>query len=316
MAPTVALTSPIASGTFSAGTTVTLSATATDSDGTVASVEFFDGTTSLGIATSAPYSLPWTAALGAHTFTARATDNLGAQTTSAAVTISISTGSNVVLCAAEGGNCVLPSGTVADVSYGASGLFVVKRNLSGSVPCTNQYFGTDPAPGKLKSCYYTPVTQSSNVAPTVVLTSPTASGTYSARSMVALSATATDSDGTVAKVEFFDGTTSLGIATSAPYSLSWIATLGTHTFTARATDNLGAQTTSAAVTISISTGNNVVICAAEGGTCVLPSGTVADVAYGASGLFVVKRNLSGSVPCTNQYFGTDPAPGKLKSCYY
>jgi chitodextrinase len=316
IAPTVVLTSPTASGTYSAGAAVTVAATASDSDGSIAQVEFFDGTTSLGVATSAPYSLSWTAALGAHSFTARATDNLGAQTTSAPVALSISNGSNVVLCAAEGATCALPPGTVADVSYGASGLFAVKRSLSGNVPCTNSFFGGDPAPGKLKSCYYTAVNQGSNIAPTVVLTSPTASGTYSAGAAVTVAATASDSDGTVAKVEFFDGATSLGVATSAPYSLSWIATLGAHSFTARATDNLGAQTTSAPVALSISTGSNVVLCAAEGSTCVLPAGTVADVSYGANGLFSIKRNLSGNIPCTNQYFGADPAPGKLKSCYY
>jgi chitodextrinase len=315
-APTVALTSPIAGGSYSAGSVVTLSATASDSDGNVTSVEFFDGAISLGVSTAAPYSLSWNATMGAHSFTARATDNLGAQTTSAAVAISITTGSNGQLCAVENSTCTLPAGMVADVSYGAGGQFIVKRNLTGSFPCTSQYFGSDPASGKLKSCYYTQVIQGNNTAPSVVLTSPTAAGSYSAGAAVSLSATASDSDGSVAKVEFFDGTTSLGVATSAPYSLSWIATLGSHTFTARATDNLGAQTTSAPVAISINTGSNVVLCAAEGGTCVLPAGTVADVSYGADGLFAVKRNLSGSIPCTNQYFGADPAPNKLKSCYY
>ncbi|HEY8876272.1 MAG TPA: Ig-like domain-containing protein, partial [Roseateles sp.] len=315
-APAVAVTSPTASGSYSAGTSVTLSAAASDSDGTVTKVEFFDGASLLGSVTSAPYNLSWTATLGSHSFTARATDNLGAQTTSAAVAISITTGANVVLCAAEGGTCALPSGAVADVSYGADGLFAIKRNLTGNVPCNNYYFGGDPAPQKLKSCYYSLVNQGSNTAPAVAVTSPTASGSYSAGTSVTLSATASDSDGTVTKVEFFDGASLLGSVTSAPYNLSWTATLGSHSFTARATDNLGAQTTSAAVAISITTGANVVQCAAENGTCVLPAGTVADVSYGANGSFIVKRNLSGSIPCTNSYFGADPAPLKLKACYY
>ncbi|MEO6277431.1 Ig-like domain-containing protein [Roseateles sp.] len=315
-APTVALTSPTASGNYSAGSAVTLSATAADSDGSIAKVEFFDGTTSLGVSTVAPYSLSWTATLGAHNITAQATDNLGGQATSAAVAISITAGSNVVLCAVENATCALPPGLVADVSYGAGGMFAIKRNLTGSFPCSSQYFGADPAVGKLKSCYYTPLNQGNNVAPTVALTSPTASGSYSAGSAINLSATAADSDGTVAKVEFFDGTTSLGVATSVPYSVSWTATLGSHNFTAQVTDNLGAQTTSAPVAISISTGGNVILCAVEGATCALPSGMVADVSYGANGLFLVKRNLTGSVPCNSYYFGGDPAFGKLKSCYY
>ncbi|MBW8893112.1 MAG: hypothetical protein JF617_13620 [Burkholderiales bacterium] len=316
MAPTVALTSPTASGSYSAGSAITLSAAASDSDGTIAKVEFFDGATSLGVATAAPYSASWIGTLGSHSFTARATDNLGAQTTSTPVAVSITTGANVVLCANENGTCALPSGGVADVSYGAEGLFAVKRNLTGNVPCTNSYFGGDPAPGKLKSCYYTLVNQGNNQAPTVAMTSPTASGSYSAGASVTLSAAASDSDGTVTKVEFFDGATALGVTTASPYSLSWIATLGSHSFTARATDNLGAQTTSAAVAVSITTGANMVLCGNENGTCVLPAGTVTDVSYGASGSFIVKRNLSGSIPCTNSFFGADPAPLKLKACYY
>lgn len=314
--PTVALTSPAANGSYVAGTSVTLSVTAADSDGTVAKVEYFDGTTSLGVATSAPFSLNWVATLGTHTFTAQATDNVGARTTSAAVEVSITTGSNGILCAVEGAVCALPAGALADVSYGAGGLFSVKRNLTGNVPCTNQYFGADPAPGKLKSCYYTTLNQGNNVPPTVALTSPTASGSYSAGSAVTLSAMASDSDGSISQVEFFDGTTSLGVTTSAPYSVSWVATLGSHSFTAQATDNLGAKTTSAPVAISISSGANVVLCAVENATCALPAGAVADVSYGAAGLFAVKRNLTGNVPCTNSYFGGDPAPQKLKACYY
>ncbi len=312
LAPTVQLTWPPTNEPFAAGAKITLSATASDADGSVVKVEFFNGTNLLGSVLAAPYVLEWTPQPGPYSLTARATDNQGKQTTSAAATGSIGT---TQYCASEGSTCVLPVGATADVYYG-NGLFVIKRNLTGSVPCTNQYFGTDPAPGKLKACYYTVVSQGSNAAPTVALTSPIASGTYSAGTAVILSATAADSDGTIASVEFFDGATSLGVTTAAPYSLSWVATLGTHTLTARATDNLGAQTTSAPVAISISSGSNGVSCAVEGGTCVLPSGTVADVSYGASGLFVIKRNLTGSVPCTNQYFGTDPAPGKLKACYY
>ncbi len=317
VAPTVSLTSPASTDTYSAGATVVLSATAADSDGSITKVEFFDGATSLGSVTGASsYSVNWTATLGAHSFTAKATDNLGAQTASAAVALSITTGNNTILCAAEGAVCKVPVGAVADVYYGANGLFTVKQNLTGNVACSTQYFGVDPAPGKYKSCYYAPTNQGSNVAPTVALTSPTATGSYSAGNAVALSATAADSDGSIARVEFFDGATSLGSATAAPYTVNWTATLGTHSFTAQATDNLGAQTTTAAVAVSITTGNNTIFCVAEGSVCRLPAGAVADVYYGANGLFTVKQNQIGNVACSTQYFGIDPAPQQYKSCYY
>jgi hypothetical protein len=56
----------------------------------------------------------------------------------------------------------------------------------------------------------------------------------------------------VQKVEFFQGSTKLGEVTAAPYQLNWTATTATTVaFTARATDNVGATTTSAAVTITV-----------------------------------------------------------------
>ena len=87
-APSVALSAP-ATGTR--GTPMTLNAAASDSDGTIANVEFFDGATKIGEDASSPYSISWTPATsGAHTLTARATDNNGATTTSSAQTVNIS----------------------------------------------------------------------------------------------------------------------------------------------------------------------------------------------------------------------------------
>jgi glucose/arabinose dehydrogenase/chitodextrinase len=69
---------------------VTLAATASDDVG-VQSVEFFlDGSTSLGVDTTAPYLSEWnstTASNGAHTLTARARDTAGNLTTSSGITV-------------------------------------------------------------------------------------------------------------------------------------------------------------------------------------------------------------------------------------
>ena len=91
--PTVAMTAPANNSSGTVGTPITLSATAADSDGTIASVRFFDGNTPIGATdTSAPYSVNWTpASAGAHTLTARATDSCGVVTVSAAVMVTIST---------------------------------------------------------------------------------------------------------------------------------------------------------------------------------------------------------------------------------
>jgi RHS repeat-associated protein len=75
---------------------------------------------------------------------------------------------------------------------------------------------------------------------------------FAAPATITLTANAADPDGTVARVDFFDGATLVGTVTSAPYSTT-LANLavGTHTLTAKATDNLGLATTSSAVSIRV-----------------------------------------------------------------
>jgi PA14 domain/Bacterial Ig domain len=84
----VAMSAP-ATGTV--GTATALSATAADSDGSIAKVEFFDGASLVATVTGAPFNATWTpSAAGLHSLTARATDNGGAATTSAAVAVNVS----------------------------------------------------------------------------------------------------------------------------------------------------------------------------------------------------------------------------------
>src|SRR5204862_484060 len=91
-----------------------------------------------------------------------------------------------------------------------------------------------------------------NQAPTVSLTAPANGATFTAPATITVSATAADADGTVAKVDFFAGTTLIGTDTSSPYSISWSnVAAGSYSLTAVATDNAGATTTSAARTITV-----------------------------------------------------------------
>lgn len=94
--------------------------------------------------------------------------------------------------------------------------------------------------------------------PTVSITAPMNGAAVSGT--VAIDATAMASalySLTIASVQFFDGATSLGTSTTAPYTFSWDttkATNGSHTLTAKATDNKGDQATSAAVMVTVSGG--------------------------------------------------------------
>src|SRR5436190_7589745 len=93
--PLVSITSPANNATFTAPATITINATASDTDGTVAKVEFFQGATKLGEDTTTPYSFVWSGvAAGGYSLTAKATDNAGATATSNGVNITVNAVSN------------------------------------------------------------------------------------------------------------------------------------------------------------------------------------------------------------------------------
>ena len=98
--PVVSLTAPIDGQTVLSGTSVALTATATDlalggGMGVVSSVSFYVGETLISTDTSSPYEATWTvpATSGEYALTARATDSEGAVGTSAPVKQFVLTGS-------------------------------------------------------------------------------------------------------------------------------------------------------------------------------------------------------------------------------
>jgi chitinase len=248
--PTVSITAPTANASFTAPASITLQATASDADGTVAKVEFFNGATSLGSVTAAPYSITWSnVAAGTYSLTAIATDNSGAVTTSAAVSITVnsSTGGGTGNCAGvatwsasavyTGGNQVVYNGNLYTAKWWTQGN-QPDINTGDGLPWTLVGACSGTTPG--------------NTPPTVSLTAPTANASFTAPASITLQATASDADGTIAKVQFFNGSTSLGAVTAAPYSFTWSnVAAGTYSLTAVATDNGGATTTSAAVSIQV-----------------------------------------------------------------
>ena len=60
---------------------------------------------------------------------------------------------NAVRCAGENAACVIPSGKLATVYYGAGDNWNYKTDLSGEINCSNPVFG-DPAFLTAKSCFY------------------------------------------------------------------------------------------------------------------------------------------------------------------
>jgi len=91
-----------------------------------------------------------------------------------------------------------------------------------------------------------------NQAPTIVITAPANNATFMEPAGMVISASASDADGTISKVDFYYGTTFIGSDNSAPYSFTWSGVMaGTYAVTAVATDNLGGTATSAVITVIV-----------------------------------------------------------------
>ena len=94
-APAVSVTSPASGAQFTLPATVTITATATDPEGRMASVDFFAGSTLISRDTSAPYSAAWSpSSAGTSSLTAVAHDADGGSTTSGAVSVTVATASS------------------------------------------------------------------------------------------------------------------------------------------------------------------------------------------------------------------------------
>ena len=293
-APTVALTAPANNATFSPGTPITVSATASDIDGSVANVKFFQNGNSLGVDTTAPYTIVWNgAAVGNYAITAKATDNHGATSTTAANNISVVL--PVVTVTVADANAAEQAANTATFTVNRTGTtgasLAVNFVLSGTAANGVDYSSitspvTIPAGAGSTSVVVTPIddalvegtetvtlTLSANAAytlgsgtsagasitdndthpPVVSITSPVNGATFTAPATITIDAAASDSDGNVIKVEFFQNGSKIGERTAEPFSLTWTnVAVGTYPLTAKATDNGGGVTISAPVSVSVS----------------------------------------------------------------
>jgi regulation of enolase protein 1 (concanavalin A-like superfamily) len=267
--PTVSLSSLGDGATFTAPASISMGATAADSDGTVAKVEFFNGTTLLGTDTTSPYTFSWgNVAAGSYTLKAVATDNAGASATSTAVTVTVNANTPPAVSLtspAAGTSFMAPaSTTVAATATDAGGSIVRVDFYAGatllssdttspySVSWSNVPAGsyvltakaTDNA-GASTTSVGVSVTVNANQAPTVSLTSPTTGSNFNAPATITLTASASDVDGSIQKVDFYNGSTLLGTSTTSPFTLNWQnVAAGSYSLSAMASDNQGATTAS------------------------------------------------------------------------
>ena len=134
-----------------------------------------------------------------------------------------------------------------NTSVGVQGTW--SRATAGSAPPSPF---PQPADFALNGVRCTGGTTSANLPPTIALVNPSAGQAFRTGSTINFAANASDPDGTVARVDFLNGATVIGSATTSPFTFAWtnVAT-GTYTVSARAVDNAGATTATTPISISV-----------------------------------------------------------------
>jgi len=288
--PVVSITSPSANAGFKAPATIEITADASAADGTISKVEFYNGNTLLQTEINKPYTCTWkNVPAGKYTLTAKATDSKGNETTSASVSISVAAPSSDPGNAAPKVSITSPSvnasytapatirmiadasdadGTIRKVEfYNGNTLLRIERYEPYTYTWNNVPAGkytltakaTDDKGGVTTSASVSiSVAASSsgpsgsNKAPEVYITSPVANQSYKAAATVNISVNASDADGKVKKIEFYNGSVLIHTELGKPYSWNWKHVKeGNYTITAIATDDKGAETRSKSVTISV-----------------------------------------------------------------
>lgn len=277
-APTVNLTAPAEGSEFPPNQTLTLVADADDADGFVALVEFFVDGNKIGDDQSAPYQSGWTpSSEGDYTLTSTATDNEGNTSASAGITVSVAiqgvppmvsldspspnalfgVGDTIVLSASANDS----DGSVAAVAF-YWGLVKLGEDVSppyqfnwSNAPEGNHELlavATDDEGLTGFSASVNVSVVDNNAAPTVSLDTPQNGAIVESGESLQLSATAADADGTIARVEFYDGTELIAEVFSAPYQTNWLASsLGARQLSAVAIDDQGLVSTPSGVGVSV-----------------------------------------------------------------
>ncbi|MEO7411822.1 MAG: Ig-like domain-containing protein [Opitutaceae bacterium] len=277
--PTVALIAPANNATAIAPASFTLTAQAADSDGAIASVEFYNATTKIGTSSVAPYQFVWSnVPAGSHTLTAVAADNHGATATSSPIVVRVDP-ANVppvaVLTAPANGYVfhgpasfvLMASASDADGSVERVRFYRDALLIGESTAAPFQFAITDLVPGSYSftakatdnsgaSTISAAVSVIVNALPVVVMSASVSGNEATAPASFALAASASDPDGSIVQIEFYRGETKLGTRTAPPYTFEWTdVPAGTYLLSAVATDNRGGSAVSSALSVEVAAAN-------------------------------------------------------------
>lgn len=118
----------------------------------------------------------------------------------------------------------------------------------------NIIIGKPDPPNSNKEPTYTITARfTANKPPTISITNPLNEAIFNEPATFSITATASDSDGSIKRVEFYNGATKISEDTSDPYESSSLTELkiGSYILTAKAIDNKDASTTSNPITITV-----------------------------------------------------------------
>jgi photosystem II stability/assembly factor-like uncharacterized protein len=273
--PTVFVPNVAGGPFFPAGATLTLTADASDADGTIAEVQFYADSTLLVTDTTAPYSFTWgNVASGSYTIVARATDNQGAATYSNYRTIRVGNSPPTVVMTSPSSTSQYAApasiplaaspfdgdGTIAQVEFITNGTVIGVATTApytftwNNVPAGNYNVAaraTDNT-GATATSYYIFV-QVFGTLPTVSITGPADGTHFNSSTPISISATATSASA-ITSVWYYANGRNIGIVNTGPeYGMTWDGVLaGTYTITADAWDQNSAVGHSAPVTITVS----------------------------------------------------------------
>ncbi len=322
--PSVAISSPSDTASFTAPATIVITATASDADGTIAKVEFFNDTVKLGEALNSPYEFSWSGvAAGTYALTARAIDNNGAVATSSAINVEVKTPVNKepgIFISSPANNATFTAPATVGISASASDVdgsivkvefFQDSIKLGEDLTSPYEFNWSEVAAGSysltakavddkgaeaISEVVTVSISNPANKEPSVAIISPSDTASFIAPADVIIEASASDVDGSIAKVEFFRDTVKLGEALSSPYSYNWSnVPAGTYGVSAKATDDKGAITTSAVVSVVVSVPANLAPQANAGADQVLTAG------------------LGGTASVTLDGSGSNDADGSIQS---
>jgi RHS repeat-associated protein len=305
--PSVTLTSPADNTSYNAVATIPITATATDSDGTVSKVEFYQAATLLNTVTTGGagntgsiYSYNWTtAAPGAYALTAKAYDDLAVTTTSTAANVTVCAPTVALTSPSAGQTVNAPGGftlTATASTPAVCGTITKVEFYNGvtllsaptAAPYTYNWTGIPAGNYTIAAIAYDSRGQTAqvtvsvvvNALPTATLATTISGTTYTAPATfvvnvpisLTLNATAADSDGSIRKVEFYNGASLLGAVSTAPYNFAWSPGAGAYTAFARAYDNLNATGDSPALSLTVCGPPTVSITSPTAGLRVNPPG--------------------------------------------